>query len=243
MDESSNEPEEQQEQQAPINLTLWWSSIAGICAIIIFGSVFVTMSYRNRLQHEFENYRPPLIAKLEIDLDAVNRDGKKVHLGQLRDKVFVAGYQYTDCPSGCLGMATFMKMLLSEFGDDPRFHLVSISVNPKQDTPEKMNAWVKDKGVDAPNWWFLTGDEETIRKYMIKEFMFLGVEENKDAESIASEGAFAHDQRLALVDGGGNIRGYYAVMNPQEGANEFRRLRRDLKMVLNPKLKLSDFKE
>jgi len=232
-----------EEQKPPFSLTLWWSTIAGICAIVILGPVFVLKSYRDRRQYEFDNYRPPYLAKLETDLDVINRDGKKVRLGQLEGKIYVVGYQYTDCPMGCLGMAVFMKTLLSEFGQDPRFHLVSISVNPKGDTPEKMNAWVKDKGVDSPNWWFLTGDEERIREYMIKEFMFMGVKENSDPASIATDGEFAHDQRLALVDGGGNIRGYYAVMNPQEGANEFKRLRRELKMVLNPKLKLSDFKE
>ena len=239
----SNNDEIDYSDHPPVNIKLFWMTIIGICAIVIFGSVFVTKSYLNRHHYELENYRPPYFAKLELDLDAINRDGSKVHLGQLRGKVFVACYQYTDCPAGCLGTAAYMKTLLHEFGNDPRFHLVSISVNPKGDTPEKMNAWVKDKGIDVPNWWFLTGDEETIRKYMIKQFKFFGVQENSKPEDLATKGKFAHDLRLAIVDASGNIRGYYAVMNPKEGDREFQRLRRDLKMVLDPKLKLSDFKD
>jgi cytochrome oxidase Cu insertion factor (SCO1/SenC/PrrC family) len=222
-------------------LIAWWGSIIGVCLIIAFGSIFVTRAYLVRRGYEIENWRPPHIARLETDLDAINRTGEKVSLGQLRDKVFVAGYQYTDCPAGCLGLAAVMKMLEAEFGADPRFRLVSISVNPAGDTPAKMDAWVKEKGVDSPDWWFLTGDPETFSKYMISKFKFYATEEITDPALIATQGPYAHDQRLAIVDGDANIRGYYDVLNVQRADIEFERLRRDLKMVLDPKLKLADF--
>lgn len=229
-------------------LITWWGSIIGVCAIIVFGSIFVTRSYLIRRDYEIENWRPPYIARLETDLNAVNRDGSNVSLGQLRGKVYVAGYQYTDCPGGCLGMAAYMKTLEEEFGGDPQFRLVSISVNPAEDTPEKMNAWVKEKGVDSEDWWFLTGDPHEIADYMISQFKFFASKEVTDPAQMASQGKFAHDQRLALVDGDANIRGYYDVMNtnrPFEGSKtqgelEFERLRRDLKLVLDPELKVSD---
>lgn len=221
-------------------LIAWWGSIIGVCIIIISGSIFVTRAYLIRHTYEIENWRPPLIARLETDLNAINRDGQKVSLGQLRGKVYVAGYQYTDCPAGCLGLAAFMKTLQEEFGANQQFRLVSISVNPEGDTPEKMDAWVRDKGVDSENWWFLTGDPAEFRKYMISQFKFYATEEVTDPALIATQGPYAHDQRLAIVDGEANIRGYYDVMNVS-GAIEFERLRRDLKMVLNPKLKLADF--
>lgn len=222
-------------------LIAWWASIAGVCLVIAFGSIFVTRAYLARSDYEFENWRPPHLARLETDLEAVNRDGEEVSLGELRDKVYVVGHQYTDCPAGCLGMASIMSTLEEEFGDDPQFHLVSISVNPEEDTPEKMDAWVKDKGIDSEDWWFLTGDPEEIRKYMLSEFKFYATEDITDPALIAAQGEFAHDQRLALVDGDANVRGYYDVMNQERGDVEYERLKRDLKMVLNPELKPSDF--
>lgn len=222
-------------------LIAWWGSIIGVCLVIAFGSIFITRAYLVRNRYEMENWRPPHIARLETDLNAINRTGEKVTLGEMRGKVFVAGYQYTDCPAGCLGLAAVMKSLEEEFGDDPQFRLVSISVNPAGDTPEKMNAWVKEKGIDTSDWWFLTGDPGEISKYMISKFKFYATEEVTDPAQIAAQGPYAHDQRLAIVDGEANIRGYYDVMNLQRGGIEIERLRRDLKMVLNPKLKLSDF--
>lgn len=221
-------------------LIAWWGSIIGVCLVIALGSIFVTRAYLARRGYEMENWRPPMIARLETDLSAVNRDGKEVTLGQLRGKVYVAGYQYTDCPAGCLGLAAVMKALEAEFGEDPRFRLVSISVNPEGDTPAKMDAWVKERGIDSPDWWFLTGKPQEFADYMISEFKFYGTEKITDPALIASQGPFAHDQRLAIVDGDANIRGYYDVLNVQRGQLEVERLRRDLKMVLNPELKLSD---
>lgn len=237
----SKESEEVAPELTRNQIITWWSSIAGVCLVIAFGAIFVTRAYLKRTDYEFENWRPPHIARLETDLDAINRNGEKVSLGMLRDSVYVAGYQYTDCPAGCLGLASVMKSLEEEFGEDPRFRLVSISVNPEGDSPEKMDAWVRKNGVDSEDWWFLTGDPEAIPKYMISEFKFYGTEINTDPAVIAAQGEFAHDQRLALVDGEANIRGYYDVLHVQNGAMEYERLKRDVKMVLNPDLKLSDF--
>ncbi|MDH4411586.1 MAG: SCO family protein [Verrucomicrobiales bacterium] len=231
---------EESAEEMRAKLIAWWGSIIGVCLVIAFGSIFVTRAYLARHGYEMENWRPPMIARLETDLSAVNRDGKDVSLGQLRGKVYVAGYQYTDCPAGCLGLAAVMKVLETEFGENPQFRLVSISVNPEGDTPEKMDAWVKDKGIDSPDWWFLTGKPGEFTDYMISEFKFYGTEKITDPTLIASQGPFAHDQRLAIVDGEANIRGYYDVMNVQRGQVEIERLRRDLKMVLNPELKLAD---
>jgi|GEM_PF-446701 len=221
-------------------IVAWWATIAGICLIILLGSTFVTRSYLIRRTYEMENWRPPYLAKLEENLLATNRDGREVELGDLRGKVFVAGYNYTDCPAGCLGLASVMKTLHEKFGHLPIFHLVSVSVDPTADTPAKMDAWVKERGVDAQNWWFLTGDEEIIRGYMLSQFKFFAVEEVTDPEKIAQVGRWAHDLRLALVDEKANIRGYYDVLHSEYGEQEITRLERDIRMVLNPDLKLED---
>jgi protein SCO1/2 len=212
------------------NPVLWWSTIAGICAVIIFGSVFVTLSYRKMSRAQAADPRPYYLSKL-VDFVGVNRDGKSASFAELEGKIWVAGYQYTDCPGGCLGMAAVMKSLHEKFGHRDDFHLVSISLNPAEDTPAKMDAWVKARGIEAPNWWFLTGDQQKIRDYMIRYFKFFGVRENTDAAVIASEGKFSHDQRLALVDGRANVRGYYDVMNPQRAAVDLERLVRDLEYL------------
>ncbi len=236
-----------QEQEEPlggpreINLFAWYGTIALICLIIIGGGLLVWLSYLPNHRENQENWRPGKIARLEEDLEAINRDGREVSLGELRGKIYVVGYQYTDCPGGCLGMASVMKDLLDTYGHDARFHLVSISVDPESDTPEKMDKWVKDRGVESDNWWFLTGDAERIKKYMLGQFKFYASEENTDPKVIAEQGPWAHDQRLMIVDGEANIRGFYGVMHPVGGPTAIKLLKRDLDMVMNPDKRLRDY--
>ncbi len=212
----------------------FWMTIAGICAVIIFGSVFVTRSYLKRNQYEAENYRPPHLSKLEVDLDAINRDGNAVKLGQLKGKVWVMGYMYTDCPSGCLGLAAYLEQLHGKFGDREDFHLVSVSLNPGEDTPEKINAWIENHAITIPEdeWWFLTGDETEIRDYMLDWFHMPYGDESTDAAVVATQGKFQHQPMLVIIDAGANIRGYYRVMQDDVAEKEFQRLQRDLELVL-----------
>ena len=241
--ESETDKKENPGELGELNLVAWYGSIAGICLIIIAGSIFITRAYLKNHRLNQENWRPGKLYRLEEDLQAVNRDGSEVSLRELRGKVYVVGYQYTDCPGGCLGMAAVMKELYEIHGNNPKFHLVSISVNPKGDTPEKMDAWVKERGIDSPKWWFLTGDEERIRRYASRFIKFSIPQRNTDPALVATQGEWAHDQRLVLVDGEANVRGFYGVMHPQGGETALKLLKRDLDMVLHPSKKLKDYPE
>lgn len=211
----------------------FWITIAGICTVIILGSVFVSRSYLNRHASEAKEYRPPHLGKLEVDLEAINYDGSKVRLGELKGKVWVMGYMYTDCPSGCLGLASYLEEVNRELNSPADLQLVSISLNPKEDTPEKIAAWVKDQHVDLPNWWFLTGDETEIRDYMREWFHMSYGEQSDDPLVVATQGKFQHEPMLVLIDAGGNIRGYYKVIQADIGKLDYKRLLIDAGMVLD----------
>ena len=227
------------------NPLAWWTTIAGLLIVIVFGGLFITRAYLERRTYEIKEGRPPLLHKL-VDLEATNRDGATVNLHDLTGQVFVGGWQYTDCPSGCIGMAAVMEQMARKFKDHPDFHLVSVSLNPEQDTPEKMDAWVKDHALDEPNWWFLTGDREKIHKYMIRYFKMFGVSKNTDPATIAAMGEYSHDQRLTLVDRNGHLRGHYDVLNTTEftldgeettiGELAIAKLERDIDFLLNEEM-------
>ncbi len=222
------ETEEQAQKRFKSKAVTAWGLV-----IVMLCGVLVTYNYmlRNRMEHR--NERPAFVGKLEKDLEAVNRTGETVKLSMLRGKVWVAGYLFTECPNSCIGAAGEMVELQREFGEDERFRLVSFSVNPEGDTPEKMNAFVAAHGIDVPGWWFLTGDKTSIRDYMVSYFRFYPVSRNTDPEKIANEGQFLHDPRLALVDGNGNIRGYYNVLDPRVGDQYRKKLLHDIRWVLS----------
>jgi protein SCO1/2 len=210
-------------------------TLAAIGALLL-GGVLVAFSYHLRNVQERYVPAPPKLGELMQYLEATNRTGEEVSLEQLKGKVWLCSYIFTDCPSQCLGVAAEMKKVYEAFGKDERFHLVSVSVNPSGDTPEKMDAFVKRNGVDVPQWWFLTGDADRLHSYMRRYFKFSRVEENTDPKVIATQGKFSHDAHVALVDGEGRIRGYYNLLDYDTREQQAQRLSRDLQWILDEEL-------
>ncbi len=81
----------------------------------------------------------------------------------VRDKVVMINFMYTTCPQICPGMAArlagFNDLLGERAGRD--LTLLSISIDPETDTPEKLKAYWEAFG-SKPGWIFLTGDYDEI---------------------------------------------------------------------------------
>ena len=87
-----------------------------------------------------------------------------------------------------------LQQLLSTSG----LRLVSITVDPEQDTPERLKEYAKEYGAND-NWTFLTGDKSQIVALSINGFKL----------SASMDDPTTHSQRLVLIDRNGHIRGYY----------------------------------
>jgi protein SCO1/2 len=105
-----------------------------------------------------------------------------------------------------------------------RVRLVSITVDPVNDTPERLAAYAAGFQADPALWKFLTGPAREIETAVEHGFK-VGVTREPDGQ-----GGFniLHGTRLVLVDARGAIRGYYDV----EDAIEMKRLRTDLGTLL-----------
>lgn len=136
-----------------------------------------------------------------------NQDGKPVGTETLKGKAYVAAFMFTRCPSICPELTRKMKgalELVSKKGLQLEF--LSISVDPENDTPEVLKAYAKKHGADRPNWNFLTGDYKTILKTSEEGFkvgLSGSIDESKPHLGIT------HGSHLVLVDGQGQIRGYF----------------------------------
>lgn len=99
------------------------------------------------------------------DLALVDQEGRPVHFYRdlVRGKVVMINFVFTSCTTICPPMgATFGKvqqLLGDRAGRD--VHLISVSVDPATDTPERMKAWGKKFGA-GPGWTLVTGERETV---------------------------------------------------------------------------------
>ena len=177
----------------------------------------------------------PVYATIRHALTATERLGQTVTTTQLQGKIWVLGYTYTRCPRGCLGVVSTMLKLRSDFGAHPKFHLVSIAVDPAHDTPDVLKQFAAAAEIkDSDPWWFLSGDPAPLRDFVTHQIGFAQTIDIPPAERLSEFDLFAHDLRLALIDGQGRVRGYYEVQNEDgpTAALHIQRLHADIRKLL-----------
>ncbi|MGM7637362.1 SCO family protein [Bacillus sp. Hm123] len=114
------------------------------------------------------------------DFTHINQDNKEVSLKDLKGTVWIADFIFTNCTTVCQpmtkNMSDLQKMLQEEGIED--YRIVSFSVDPKNDTPEKMKEYISYFNVDESKWDLLTGyDDEYIKKFAEKNFQTLAIPE------------------------------------------------------------------
>jgi protein SCO1 len=115
----------------------------------------------------------PQPTKLEVvsqaptfpDVTLVNQDGQPMKLGRDlgQDKLLVMNFIFTTCKGVCPPMGVNFGQLQGRLGDrlGRDVNLVSISVDPVTDTPERLKTWGKQFGASA-GWTLLTGQKQDV---------------------------------------------------------------------------------
>jgi protein SCO1/2 len=101
-----------------------------------------------------------------------------------------------------------MTKIQDAFKSDPNVELVSITVDPDDDTPAVLNTYANRYHADKDKWLFLTGKEEVIHK-LINEGFRQVVDDNRGQTLQPGQYIFTHSTEMVLVDSHGIIRGNY----------------------------------
>jgi protein SCO1/2 len=92
----------------------------------------------------------------------VRDDGKEVTLPEELDdgRPVVLNFVFTSCATICPAMTRVFAQLQERLGPDrARVHMASISIDPEQDTPERLAAYAREAHA-GPQWRFYTGAAE-----------------------------------------------------------------------------------
>tara|TARA_S200000501_G_scaffold62569_1_gene53298 strand:- start:14574 stop:15248 length:675 start_codon:yes stop_codon:yes gene_type:complete len=155
------------------------------------------------LQHQKKYHR---IANFTL----TNQNGKTISQEDYKDKIYVADFFFTTCPTICPVMTKNMVVLQNSFLNDPQVMLLSHSVTPDIDTEAQLKKYALEKGVKDQKWNLVTGDKKEI--YQLARKSYLVVKEDGDG------GPFdmIHTENFVLVDPDNRIRGFYDGTNLQE---------------------------
>ncbi len=140
--------------------------------------------------------------------DLVSQTGSPITLANLGGQIWIADFFFTGCSSSCPMMSAGMQGLARALGDAKGVRLVSFSVDPERDTPERLAEYARGYGATPDRWLFLTGDKKQVRR-LAREGFHVTAEDPSPEDVKQGAEAVLHSTRLALVDGHGDIRGYY----------------------------------
>jgi protein SCO1/2 len=136
----------------------------------------------------------------------IDQDGQPRSAADLRGAPWVADFIFTRCAGACPRMTARMSRLEREIPSGAR--LVSITVDPENDTPAVLKQYAAGFGA-GPRWWFLTGSRTDLYRLAVDGFKLEAMEVPLDDQKAGGDGPFLHSSKLALVDGDGRVRGYY----------------------------------
>jgi protein SCO1/2 len=156
------------------------------------------------------------------DVTLTERSGRKISLGELRGKIWIADFIFTRCGGSCLLMSQKMSDLQKSLVKTKDVQLVSFTVDPEHDTPEVLDDYSKRYNADNDRWLFFRTSASQMKDLAVNTF-HLALQEGRSEEE-----PITHSTRFVLVDADGHIRGYYN----SEDAESQPKLLTDLGMLM-----------
>ncbi len=102
---------------------------------------------------------------------------------------------FTSCRGPCPVTMSNIKKIKDK---NPNLTVVSLSVDPKRDTPEAIKAYIEKLDLNTDKWFLISTSKENRKKI---------IEDNFEIEDM--EDSRSHSNRVFLIDQNNEIRGAY----------------------------------
>ena len=153
-----------------------------------------------------------------------NQNGQTITEKDYENKVYVADFFFTTCPSICPIMTKNMFSLQEKLKTKyPEVKLLSYSVTPEIDTIEQLKRYAIENKVDDKIWNLVTGDKKEIYTLARKSYLVVQNDGNGGPHDMI------HTENFVLIDEENRIRGYYDGTD----INEMDRLITEIGMLKN----------
>jgi len=140
------------------------------------------------------------------DFSLTERSGKTITKADLLGHDWVVSFIFVNCLGPCPRVTSQMYELQRNLkGTDVR--LVTITVDPKNDTPERLAKYAANFNADPDRWLFLTGDQEKIYHLITNSFRMLVEEAQGEMRKPGFE--VIHTTNILHVNAKGVVVGKY----------------------------------
>ncbi|WP_398451778.1 SCO family protein [Sphingobacterium thalpophilum] len=152
----------------------------------------------------------------------LNQDSVMISEKNFENKVYIANFFFTHCPSICPTMNRNLLKIYEQYKDSDAVRFLSHSIDFKYDQPHVLKDYANKLGVSNDHWQFVSGTKASI--YGIANDYLVYTAEDKNAP-----GGYDHQGYLVLVDKDKRIRGAYDGTNDEQ----VQKLLNDLPKLLN----------
>lgn len=142
------------------------------------------------------------------DFSLVNQNGDTITQDYYKDKIYIADFIFTTCPTICPIMTDHMVLLQEKLKDNAQVLLLSHTVTPEIDSVPQLKKYALEKGVNDAKWNLVTGDKKQI--YDLARKSYLVAKDNPFQEF-----DLIHTENFVLVDTKKRIRGFYDGTDPE----------------------------
>ncbi len=189
-----------------------------LTTLAIISAVILTLFYNAlKPQEKLPIYQPAMVNYELVDsslqhikkyhkiapFSLINQNGLNITDNDYSNKIYVADFFFTTCPSICPKMTANMGLIQEDIITDNQVLLLSFSVTPEIDSVAQLKRYAIEKGVVDSKWNLLTGDKKEI--YELARKSYLAVKTSGDG----GEHDMIHTENFILVDPEQRIRGFY----------------------------------
>ena len=183
-----------------------WVGLSSLAVVALV--TLLTILFAKSASFRGTAYNEPYPPAPQIEL--IKSSGETFRLSDQKGKIILLFFGYTSCPDVCPTTLAELKLVTDDLGDKTKLvQVVFVSVDPKRDTPEKIQEYVDhfNKGFVG-----LSGSIDELEAVWKDYGVF--------REEVQSDSAFGyivnHTARVYLIDMDGNLRLSYGFQTPVE---------------------------
>lgn len=160
------------------------------------------------------------------DFSLIDSTGRTVTRAELDGKVLAVSFLFTGCGTTCPEVSKHMAEIERLTTNEPDVHLVSLTVDPRSDTPPVLAKWGARYGADTNLWTLLTGKKPEMEQLIATSFLATNTYDPFNSMPCN----FTGTERIAAVDKHGHVRAYFdglRLESPTAVTAEIERLRKE----------------
>lgn len=127
-----------------------------------------------------------------------DQEGRTFKLSDFKGKALALTFIFTRCPlpDFCPRMSLHFDEVQRALAKEKGWHLLSLSFDPKHDTPAVLKAYAEFRKADLSTWTFATAEQEAVLKWGSRFGLMVS----------QKDGLIDHNLRTIVIDAQGRIQ-------------------------------------